>query len=56
VRPSRGGACGVVVGAPPTTPDGQRVRDFWEEYFTAAGARLEAGNYRLRAPEEVVEC
>jgi hypothetical protein len=54
--PSLGGACVLVVGADHTTPDGQRVRDFWEEYFTAAGARLEAGNYRLRAPEEVVEC
>lgn len=54
--PSLEGTCVVVIGADHTTPVGQRVHRFWTEYFGAAGASLEAGNYRLRAPTDVVEC
>lgn len=54
--PSLEGTCVVVVGADHTTPEGQRVRRFWDAYFATVGARLPAGNYRLRAPSDVVEC
>ncbi|HUG39424.1 MAG TPA: hypothetical protein VMM12_03010 [Longimicrobiales bacterium] len=54
--PSLRGACVVVVGADHTTPHGQRVRRFWGDYFQATGARLAAGNYRLRPPTDRVEC
>lgn len=54
--PSLEGTCVVVIGADHTTPEGQRVRRFWEKYFEAAGASLESGNYRLRAPPDVVDC
>ena len=54
--PSLPGTCVVVVGADHTTPAGQRVRRFWDEYFGAAGATLDTGNYRLQAPTDVVEC
>ncbi len=54
--PSLEGTCVVVVGADHTTPEGQRVRRFWEDYFDATGARLDAGDYRLRAPTDVVDC
>ncbi|MGH7480994.1 MAG: hypothetical protein ACRELV_02485 [Longimicrobiales bacterium] len=54
--PSLEGACVVVIGADPTTPDGQRVRRFWAEYFRATGARLDAGDYRVRAPTDVLRC
>ena len=54
--PTLDGACVVVVGADPTTAAGQRVRSFWSDYFEAAGARLEDGNYRLRAPVGEIGC
>ena len=54
--PSLRGTCVVVVGADHTTPHGQRVRRFWGEYYRAAGATLDTGNYRLRAPTDVVDC
>ena len=54
--PSLEGACVVVIGADPTTPNGQRVRLFWNDYFEAAGAELDAGNYRLRAPVGEIGC
>lgn len=54
--PSLEGACVLVIGADHTTPEGQRVRRFWEGYFDAAGARLGEGSYRLRAPTGVVGC
>jgi len=54
--PSLDGACVVVIGADPTTAHGQRVRRFWSEYFAATGAALDAGNYRLRPPTDVVAC
>ena len=54
--PSLAGTCVVVIGADPTTPNGQRVRTFWGDYFEAAGAEMESGNYRLRAPVDEVGC
>lgn len=54
--PSLEGTCVLVIGADHTTAEGQRVRDFWEEYFEAAGATLEDRNFWLRAPPDVVEC
>jgi len=52
--PALDDACVVVIGADPTTTEGQRVRRFWDEYLGAAGAELEA--YRVRAPTSVLEC
>lgn len=49
-------ACVVVIGADPTTPEGQRVRAFWSAYFEAAGGELEPGNYRLRPPVNEIGC
>lgn len=43
-------ACIFVVGADATTREGAAVREFWLEYFGAAGARLGRENYRLLAP------
>lgn len=54
--PSLEGTCVVVIGADHTTPEGQRVRRFWNEYFAATGAQLDEGKYRLRAPTDPVEC
>ena len=54
--PSLEGACVVVIGVDPTTATGQRVRRFWTDYFSAAGATLDAANYRVRAPVDAVGC
>ncbi|MBW3553180.1 MAG: hypothetical protein KY466_06710 [Gemmatimonadetes bacterium] len=54
--PSLRGTCVLVIGPDHTTPEGQRVRRFWGEYYQAAGATLDTGNYRLRAPTDVVDC
>lgn len=54
--PSLEGTCVLVIGADHTTAEGRRVRTFWEEFFETTGATLDAGNYRLRAPQDVVEC
>jgi hypothetical protein len=48
--PKLSGACVVVVGADATTRDGVKVRDFWQAYFTAAGANLSPTNYRATPP------
>ncbi|HEX7050814.1 MAG TPA: vWA domain-containing protein [Longimicrobiales bacterium] len=56
VLPNLRGACVVVVGADATTRAGTAVRDFWVEYFEAAGARLRRENYRLLAPGAAVGC
>lgn len=48
--PELGGVCVVVAGARIDTPESQRVKDFWMDYFNAAGARLEDRNYSLRPP------
>jgi hypothetical protein len=47
--PRLNGVCVTVVGADATTAAGVAVRDFWREYFTAAGTALEEKNYRLLA-------
>ena len=39
-------ACVIVVGADYSTAHGSRVRQFWMDYFAAAGAELPARNYR----------
>ncbi len=54
--PSLAGTCVIVIGADHTTPDGQRVRRFWDSYFQTTGATLDGGNYRLRAPADVAAC
>jgi hypothetical protein len=38
--------CVVVSGADVSSARGAAIRDFWEKYFAAAGARLEPDNYR----------
>jgi hypothetical protein len=48
--PDLTGVCVVVAGARIDTPESQRVKDFWMDYFNAAGARLEDRNYALRPP------
>ena len=46
--PDLSGACIVVVGARTDTAAGQRVKDFWMEYFEATGAILLDRNYSYR--------
>ena len=46
--PDLGGACVMVVGARTDTRLGQRVKDFWSEYFEATGAELLDRNYTYR--------
>ena len=46
--PDLSGLCVVVVGARVDTNASQRVKQFWDEYFEATGARLEDANYMLR--------
>jgi hypothetical protein len=50
--PKLSGACVVVVGADATTPDGVKVRDFWQSYFVAAGTKLSSANYRATPPTD----
>jgi hypothetical protein len=40
-------ACVGVVGAESATIRGMAVRDFWQRYFTQAGADLQNDNYRM---------
>lgn len=54
--PSLENTCVVVIGADHTTSDGQRVRRFWDDYFSAAGAVLDAGRYRVRPPTDPLTC
>jgi hypothetical protein len=49
--PRLDGACVAVIGADATTPNGIAVRDFWRQYFEAAGASLDEDNYRLIATD-----
>lgn len=44
--PALNGACIAAVGVDASTAHGVRVRDFWNAYFRAAGARIE--NHRWR--------
>lgn len=46
--PDLSGACIFVVGARVESRAGQRVMDFWEEYFEATDAQLMDSNYTLR--------
>lgn len=46
--PDLHGACIVVVGARVDSDAGQRVMEFWEEYFEAANAEILPSNYMLR--------
>ena len=46
--PDLEGACVMVVGARTDTRLGQRVKDFWSEYFEATGAELLDRNYTYR--------
>jgi hypothetical protein len=48
--PNFNGACVVVVGANATNAAGARVRDFWRQYFNAAGAPLADTHYRALPP------
>jgi hypothetical protein len=47
--PALDSACVAVVGANASTMHGVRVRDFWQRYFEAAGARLDSTRYVHRA-------
>ena len=50
-------ACVVVVGADYSTAHGARVRQFWMDYFAAAGAALPERNYRTTiTPGAPLEC
>lgn len=51
VLPRLEGACVAVIGADATTPNGIAVREFWQQYFEAAGASLDEDNYRLIATD-----
>lgn len=46
--PDLTGLCVVVVGARVDTEGFQRVKNFWQDYFAATGARLMDHNYMLR--------
>lgn len=46
--PDLSGVCVVVVGARVDTPESQRVKKFWSDYFEATGATLLDHNYMLR--------
>lgn len=49
--PDLSGLCVVVVGARLDTEAGQRVKEFWREYFEATGATFRDRNYMLRPVE-----
>lgn len=46
--PDLDGACVMVVGARTDTRLGQQVKEFWDRYFEATGARLTSQNYTFR--------
>jgi hypothetical protein len=48
--PNLSGVCVVVIGADITNAAGVRVRDFWRQYFNAAGALLADTHYRVMPP------
>jgi hypothetical protein len=48
--PELPGVCVVVAGARIDTPEAQRVKNFWQDYFAASGAGLEDRHYSLRPP------
>jgi len=53
--PDFGGACVLVAGARVDTPEAQRVKAFWMDYFQATGATLLDRNYGYRPPRLVPE-
>ena len=46
--PDLSNVCVEVVGARTDTAEGQRVKGFWQDYFTATGARFTESNYSFR--------
>lgn len=55
--PGLGGVCVFVSGADVASERGVRVREFWGQYFEAAGASLAAANYRtLIADAATLRC
>jgi hypothetical protein len=48
--PNFNGTCIVVVGADPTNVAGVKVKDFWRQYFNAAGSPLKDSSYRALPP------
>jgi len=53
--PDFGGVCVLVSGARVDTPEAQRVKAFWMDYFQATGADLLDRNYGYRPPRLVPE-
>lgn len=53
--PQLHGICVVVVGADVSSARGAAIREFWDNYFQAAGTRVEQDNYRnmISDPAEV---
>jgi hypothetical protein len=53
--PDLSNVCVVVAGARTDTSDGQTVKSFWSQYFSATGAKLLDSNYAyrpVRIPED----
>lgn len=53
--PDLSGVCVLVAGARVDTPEAQRVKAFWTDYFEATGAELLDRNYGYRPPRLVPE-
>jgi len=53
--PELSGVCVLVAGARVDTPEAQRVKAFWMDYFQATGATLLDRNYGYRPPRLVPE-
>lgn len=51
--PSLANVCVSVVGADASTPRGIAVRQFWQAYFSAAGANFSPKRYGYTAPETI---
>ena len=53
--PQLNGVCVVVVGADVSSARGAAIREFWNDYFEAAGTRVSPDNYRnmISDPSEV---
>jgi len=49
--PDLRGVCVFIAGADVTTRRGAKVRAFWSEYLSAAGAELASGGYRNMLPD-----
>jgi hypothetical protein len=44
--PQLDGVCVAVIGADASTPHGVRLRQFWTDYFEAAGVTISPAGYR----------